>query len=504
MMPALRFAALITIVALASLLRLLYLGQDYPHPDEAIPVRVVRYMHQSGDWDTNWRKADLPPMFKYDQYNFSSYLYAGLLFAKAVGSFEVWPQRLFSAICASLAVGVLALVARQSRNMLTLFTATLLTALAPILVQDAHYARPEAFTSLLTVLVIWLCWPREQSRVWPALLAALLVGVLCACKVSMVFFVWMPLLPLVQAWRQPTPGRGLRVALAAAGVILLLCVGFVATAPGAVRHPAVWLNGLAVLARQYGGIHPGHSHSAGTSVGDLLCRYFGSTLGWATMALFLLGGLEQLRRRAWHTLLLVWGPVLVFGAYFSTKSVFFERNLSHVVPLYLLGAGYGTAMLYAYIGRQLTDHRLTLGLVACLLLVVQAAAPAHWSRRLVFRVFSGDDARARAEYGERVAAAYPAPAAVDGYLICLATAEIDQSLRAGRLPVRVRLWDIGDEISADGLRRFLATYEATAIGNFRGVFSRLPPCTLQVYGGWMDRYYLVRGFQPASAPAATR
>jgi 4-amino-4-deoxy-L-arabinose transferase-like glycosyltransferase len=493
MVGAGRCAGLIAIVGLAWLLRLLYLGQDYSHPDEPIAVRVVRYMHQSGDWDTNWRKAELPPMFKYDQYNFSSYLYAALLFAEAVGSFEVWTLRLFSAICAGLTVFVLALVAWKSRRVLILFTATLLTALAPILVQDAHYARPEAFTALLTMLVVWLCWPRETAPVWRALLAALLVGVVCACKVSQVFFAWMPLLPLVDAWGKSGPRRGWRLALGIAGVGLMLCVGFVATVPGVVRHPDVWLHGLAVLKQQYSSFHPGQSHPGGTPVGDLLFRYFGATLGWTTMALFLLGGLAQLRRRAWHTLLLVWLPVLVFFAYFAIGPVFFERNLSHVIPLYLLGAGYGTAALYACAERWLTDRRLTLRLVVGLLLVAQAAAPAHWSRRLVFRVFSRDDARARADYGAQVAAAHPTPAAVEAYLACLYTDEIDQAVHAGRVPVRVCLWDIGDETSAANLRRFLATYNATPIGYFRGAFSRLPPCTLQAYGSWMQHYYLARG-----------
>ena len=37
------------------------------------------------------------------------------------------------------------------------------------------------------------------------------------------------------------------------------------------------------------------------------------------------------RRFAQLTLLL--GPILLFGGYFATRSVFFERNLSHLVPL---------------------------------------------------------------------------------------------------------------------------------------------------------------------------
>jgi 4-amino-4-deoxy-L-arabinose transferase-like glycosyltransferase len=487
------------VVVAASLLRLLYLGKEYTHPDEVITVQVVQYMDRSGDWDTNWSKADLPPHFKYGQYNFSSYLYAALLFAKTVASFSLPTYRLFSAICAILTIIVVMLVAHQSRQVLIVFSAAILTAVAPILVQDAHYARPEAFATLLTMLVVWLCWPREKPRMWPPLVAAVLVGVLCACKASMVFFVWMPLVPLVHAWWKRSPGQGLRLAAAAAGVMLLVILGFAATAPGAIKHPAVWQNGFAKLAQQYSGIHPGHSHPDAAPVGDWLFRYFAATLGWTTMAFFLLGGLAELKRRAWHTLLLIYLPVLVFCGYFSVKSVFFERNLSHVVPLYLLGASYGVATLYACVERRLPERRATLRLVACLLLIAVAAVPAFWSRRLVFRVFSLRDSRARENYFEQIAAKYPTRVWFQQYLMFPPTDRIDQEIRAGNAPLRVRLMDLGDDMGSAALQCFLDNYETVEVGEFRGVFARLPPCTLKTYGSWGDRYYLVSGFRPAQA-----
>ena len=64
--------------------RAAYHTENYGHPDETITTEVVGYMRRSGDWDTNWAKANLEPTLKYDQYNFSSHLYGTFFFYRAV------------------------------------------------------------------------------------------------------------------------------------------------------------------------------------------------------------------------------------------------------------------------------------------------------------------------------------------------------------------------------------------------------------------------------------
>jgi 4-amino-4-deoxy-L-arabinose transferase-like glycosyltransferase len=481
-------------IGLAALLRFPYLRNDYPHADEVITVGVARSMHHSGDWDTNWAKAELPPHFKYDQYNFSSYLYATFWFAKLTGSFELWNHRLFSAICSVLAAGLLALMAWRTRPPHIALGAAFLVALAPILVQDAHYARPEAFATLLTTAIVLLCWPTSTPRAWPALAAAFLVGLLCACKVSMLFFAWMPAYPLLVAWRNRRFQGTSRLAAALAAVGLSTALGFAAGAPGALKNPGAWRYGVQKLFEQYSGMLPGFSHAAGGPTGDLLLQYFGTTLGWATMLLFVIGGLTYLARRSWNELFLVYLPPLAFMAYFSCKSVYFERNLSHVVPLYLLGAAYGIQTLIAAAERRWPGW-LAPALVAALLGAAVVWTPADCSRRLVCRVFSGKDSRSRAAYFQQLAAKYPGQPPIEAFLVTLVTDNIDEAIRAGRVPVLVRLWDLADEMSVQALRRFVDTYEATEVGRFNSTFRRVAPCTLRTAGSWTDRYYLVSGFR---------
>src|SRR5215207_3368180 len=67
------------IIAAGGVLRFAYYDSLFQHPDETITTEVVRHMRQSGDWDVNWVKADLGKTYRYDQYNFSSHLYANFL-----------------------------------------------------------------------------------------------------------------------------------------------------------------------------------------------------------------------------------------------------------------------------------------------------------------------------------------------------------------------------------------------------------------------------------------
>src|SRR5262249_39724035 len=65
------YLACFGIVLLGFALRAAFYQKGYTYPDEPITREVVRHMLQSGNWDTNWAKADLEPHFRYDQYNFS-------------------------------------------------------------------------------------------------------------------------------------------------------------------------------------------------------------------------------------------------------------------------------------------------------------------------------------------------------------------------------------------------------------------------------------------------
>ena len=76
-----RWLGPLLLVIVAFGFRSAHYSENYGHPDETITFEVVRYMRSSGDWDTNWAKAPkLESSFRYDQYNFSSYMYGTFFF----------------------------------------------------------------------------------------------------------------------------------------------------------------------------------------------------------------------------------------------------------------------------------------------------------------------------------------------------------------------------------------------------------------------------------------
>ena len=171
------------LVVLGFFLRAGYYNEAYGHPDETITFEVVNQMRRSGDWDTNWAKAKLEPTLRYDQYNFSSHHYATYFFYRAVKLVPglsawrsldngFWVYRFFAVLLATAAVWQTWWLARRVGGAAAGIIAGALVAVAPLLVQDAHYMRPEAFVTVLTLAVAGLCLPAgamSLGRVFVAL-----------------------------------------------------------------------------------------------------------------------------------------------------------------------------------------------------------------------------------------------------------------------------------------------------------------------------------------------
>lgn len=233
----------LVLIGLGTGLRWAYYDRPYGHPDETITVEVVGYMRQSGDWDTNWAKANLEPLLRYDQYNFSSYLYGTYFFYRAVKLLPFateWRSaenglrvyRFFSVLLAAFVVGQTWWVARRHFGWRVTFLATGLVAVAPILVQDAHYARPEAFVTLLTLALVGLCRPEPQLAAGRVLAAAGVFGLLVAAKVSLLLLGFVLIVPIVAA--RTGAKAWVLVLVPVAGAL-----GFALGAPGALAHPEV-------------------------------------------------------------------------------------------------------------------------------------------------------------------------------------------------------------------------------------------------------------------------
>lgn len=493
---------LLAVLAVAAVLRLAYLSEDYGHPDEVIATKVVAALRAHGDWDSNWARADLDANFRYDQYNFSSYHYAVHLFSLLVEALPgtsswgteregLWLHRLFSALLAIVAVGQVAWLGRKLAGPVAGVGAGAGAALLPLLVQDAHYARPEAFTTVLTLLVVALSWPRAAWSPRRLIVAGVLVGLLVACKVSMLALVW---LPLVSLW----PVRDFRVGwnrAAAAPVLVVMgvLVGFYLGAPYALIDPVAYLNGINHLMVQYAGLHPPYGLLEGGPVGVMIARYAAATVGWVGLALGAIGTASLVRTRQWAALALIAGPLAVFCAYFATRTVFFERNLSHVAPLACVLAGVGLGALHSTLGRLGAGWA---GLGTAVLAAIALSRPLDLSHRLVFDHYSQAGQRRMVALESEVRARFPgvevqfyeamSSRARDGLLAHFA---------GGGRPVIVRLVDYHDEWSRHYGPSLLTPFVAEEIAVNPSLFSDVPGCTLHTYSSWTDRYCLVSGLK---------
>lgn len=495
--PCLLAAALILLVG--ATLRFAYYGSFLQQPDEQITVEVVRHMRQSGDWDVNWIKANVSPDLKYDQYNFSSHLYATYFFyrgVKLVPGLDAWRgeregflvYRFLGAALATAALWLTLVLGRRIGGWSAGLGAMALAAAAPLLVQDAHYIRPEPFTTVLTLGAIVLCWPREALSPRRVLGGAFCLGLLVACKISMLLIAWLPLVPLIANGRRTASfrwGVGL-------GSLAALAAGFALGAPGALLHPEAFANGIRYLATQYAGQHPPHSHLGGAATGDMMLRYFAATLGWPTLAMGLLGAGVLVARRRWLELALVAGPFVLFAGYFATRSVFFERNLSHVLPLFLILAGGGVAWAIARAAERL---RPLLAIAAFALLAV---APARTSVPLIAVEYAGHGGPLLQAFEQKIHDAHPgAEWKRDILLTPLPLDALATHFRSGGRPVLFRVTDFRDDYTAHNLAGLRTRFEAEEIAIYEGTFPNVPTCTLLTYHSPTQRYVLVKGAKKA-------
>ncbi len=392
-----QWAAFALVVGCAAVLRLSALQYTYEHPDEIITVGVASHLLQWGTLDTNWHHVELlPPWFRYPQYNFSAYMLAS---AAALQLREWWPGgavldvlswlRAFSALLGAACVAGTFLLARHWFGAVTGLVAAALVAVHPLLVQDALYARPETFVTLLTLVLIGLLAGRPPLRAERAFGAAVVLGVLVATKVSMLLLLPLLVLALDPHDRRPavpgaTPLGATERAYAWARAYPMpagLLAGFVLGAPYALVHFADFLDGVRVLRTQYGTYHWPH----GTPDGGYLervayaLRYFNATTGvWLVVAT--IGAAVAAWRRQWRPLaafLVALGTVVQFAGY----PVFFERNLSHVVPLLCVFA----ALALVTLARLVRARWLQ-----AVLLLVCTAAVAGPSVRTTWRLYADE------------------------------------------------------------------------------------------------------------------
>ena len=291
--------------------------------DESIAVKISEAMRARRRLDPNWRFADLPHYFRYDQYNF--YLYNVLAHAVITGGGWLHLAPLFALRWANVPfqLAALAFTADAARRIgagrFTVALVGALIALAPGMVQDASLARPESLLYLLSALFLWVLTLQFTER-WRMLLAGAVLGAGTAVKLTFAS------LAIVLPFLVPIRGRGVRdLAATAVSFAAGAAIAIAALAPYALIHFDVYLNGIAALAAQYTSVHPPHALPVYDAVSQVtwIGGYFTQLYGFAVPAALVAPLLLQGAARQWALALVT--AFLALFVYFASKTVFFEQ-----------------------------------------------------------------------------------------------------------------------------------------------------------------------------------
>jgi hypothetical protein len=503
--PTLGPAFLPVLILLAALVfRIVSLSTFDPLVDEKITRDVVTGIW-NGELSNNWKYTVTEPEYRVDMYNFSSYMYADALIAGLAGKlaarlpngdpdFVLW-SRLFSALAGTLAVYLFYLVARRLFGQGTAIVAMVLMAVMPLLVQDAHYARPEAFVLALTAAA-YLFLPRFDSH--PGRLrylgySSFCFGLLIACKFSLIPMALLSIVFLapIRDRQGETPdkhGPFIRgIGVCAGGTLLGLFVGV----SDAFFHPSAYWHGVQFLLHQYAGASRPHAVIDGTNSVSLTALYFWQTTG--LLLLFSMAGAFVLAMtRRFVLLAALGGPVAFYLVYFSLQRTFFERNLSHVAPLMAILAAVALTALSEKI-------RVRSGPVALIALTALAAVPALWvSYKLVFIAMRTTTEQRAVNYQIGILKTVRNRLDLAGSLFT--DGQFDQMMQLAKAPKSdylVRVADFHDSYTKNHLEELERQTKWREVGYFPSVFEGFDVNTMIAYHSVSFRYLFLSASSPA-------
>jgi len=508
--------SLIFCASIIGFIRLSSIGSPYFHPDEVITFKVAERVAQKGTLDTNWNDADLPQYFKYPQYNFSAYnlLSGGVLAAKdrLAPHSRLEAQPVLRLVSGLFAIGIILLSAylgTQLFNRATGVVAGLLVAVNPLLYQDGLYARPEAFVTLLVLLLLCVLWTSKLSQMARLAFASAILGVLVATKISLLALV--PLLFLAESsiGNSGSLYSDVRDYIVACfrrlpGNLIVFPVpfilGFAAGAPYAIPNYKAFLYGFGKLNEQYTTGHWPHGQPDGTALERISYAfgYFFPTMGCALFLLSAVAAIILLRERKFR-LFFAFLSFLLFFLWFASYRTFFERNFSHILPLFIILAAYGLTWLMEMLAKARNAVvRQGKWVLAAVVFALLAVPPALTSAKLRFFELPG-------QYKKRVEAMRRDMEDSNGAVLVRMdwTINLDSadSQFAGDCEARLlELLYAGDKYLPPVIEQFKRQNGYREVGVFESPYAGVSPSTLHTYFSPSRIYLLKEGDMARCGP----
>lgn len=361
--------ALWLIVLLALALRLWGLAFGLPYviqPDEPSVEMRVLHMWYAGDLNPHYY---VYPSFYYDVQALLAFAVAhvaALFHSDALRHPDAWAQahlplfylagRALTALIGTLTVFVVYLIGRMFSLRLGLIAALFLAVMAQH-VQQSHYVTVDAPTALFTALAAFFALRalQREGSLRDIVLAGVAAGLAGGTKYNAGIALALPLaatLLSARAW-------GWR-ARACAAAVAACAVTFVLTTPFALLDPPPFLNSLQVVARHYGGGHPG---AEGTDNALWYLQYLAGAGMLAPLTVLAVAGLAVVLLRFRRAGVVLLAFVLPYYALLSSTYVRFDRNLLPLLPFLALLAAMTADALIAPLAVALRNRAAAYALV---------------------------------------------------------------------------------------------------------------------------------------------
>lgn len=299
--------------------------------DETIPVAVHEAMEERGILDPNWSYTALPEYFRYDQYNFYSYNLISHFFLSQFDNNpegDIFVLRVMNYI---FQIGAALFLFDAARRLGVKSTVALVGsaafAVSPTFVHDSHMARPESLLYLCSSVFIWI-YSLKLNSLASGILLGLVSGFGTTVKLTFPIVMVSFLILDVYYFRSEKVFEYLKKYCL---LFIFSSFSFVIFAPYQLINFNDFLNGINYLSNQYSAGHPPHSSLSFNPINQALwiARFFGETYGFVMLTVVIALIFTKGRR---IIILSMSAPFIILFLYFSTKSVFFERNFAHVMP----------------------------------------------------------------------------------------------------------------------------------------------------------------------------
>lgn len=226
-----------------------------------------------------------------------------------------------------------------------------LVAVNPLLYQDGLYARPESFVTILTLAYLMIIFG-EKKETLRLIFSGLILGILIATKLSMIILA--PLIYFIKPYSKNVylinkisdlNNIWYRLLISTCAIL----IGLLLFIPYAFINPEIFIHGINTLSKQYTSGHWPHGITDGTIFSRLFfsINYFLSTIGYFAVFMFLASVIIIYKNSRFKELICLI-IFLVFFIRFSTYPVFFERNVSHLIPIFLIFSSFA----FIFLGKR--------------------------------------------------------------------------------------------------------------------------------------------------------